>query len=63
MTLCCTVLFICLGKKKKGKSKSKTVSLNEFLSSDGSTPPMPMRTKSWADETNDLEDEGMSPVQ
>ncbi len=48
-----------LGKKKKSKSKTKTVSLNEFLSGDGNTPPMPMRTKSWADETNDLEDEGM----
>ncbi len=47
-----------VGKKKKNKQKGKTVSLNEFLSADGSTPPMPMRTTSWADESNELEDKG-----
>ena len=57
-------LFFCTGKKKKGKAKSQgkkgTISLNEFLA-DGPTTSNtpPFRTKSWADESEELNDDGM----
>ena len=58
-------MFYCAGgKKKKGKGKSQgkkaTISLNEFLAdSPSSSPAAPFRTKSWADETDDLDFDGL----
>ena len=57
------IIVILGGKKKKGKGKSQgkkaTISLNEFLAdSPSSSPAVPFRTKSWADETDDLDVDG-----
>ena len=55
------MIFFYVGKKKKLKSKTKTVSLNEFLSEGPNTSPQtlpPLRTTSWADETDDLQEDG-----
>ena len=57
------IIVILGGKKKKSKGKSQgkkaTISLNEFLAdSPSSSPAVPFRTKSWADETDDLDVDG-----
>lgn len=59
-------MFYCAGgKKKKGKGKGQAkkatvLSLNEFLAdSPSSSPAAPFRTKSWADETDDLDVDGL----
>lgn len=57
-----------IGKKKKGKPKSQskkaTISLTEFLADVPSNSPTapPYRTKSWADESAELNEDGMNYI-
>ena len=47
------------GGKKKKKTKAKTVALTEFLAdSSGSAFPVPQRTTSWADASEDVDSDG-----
>lgn len=57
------LLIMYLGKKKKGKSKAKTVSLDQFLQDKpgGGSPSItgkPLNTSSWADASEPLDADG-----